>query len=232
MCGRYTLRASAEDIAREFELAQIPPWTPRYNIAPTQDVLAVRMHKGEREATLLRWGLIPSWTEDVKKAPLLINAKCETAAAKPAFRAAFERRRCLVLADGFYEWQTVGKRKQPYYYRLKGERPFAFAGLWEFWKQGEQIIRSCAILTTDANELTAAVHDRMPVLLDRDARRLWLDPQIDDPGKLEGICRPYPASEMVAARVNPVVNKAANDGPECIAGVTDDGVDRDLFAGT
>jgi putative SOS response-associated peptidase YedK len=227
MCGRYTLRASAEDIAREFELAQVPPWTPRYNIAPTQDVLAVRLHKGEREAELLRWGLIPSWTEDVKKAPLLINAKCETAAQKPAFRAAFERRRCLVIADGFYEWKKVGKEKQPYYYRLRDERPFAFAGLWEFWKQGEQIIRSCAILTTEPNELTAAVHDRMPVLLDREAWRPWLDPDIEDPAKLIDLCRPYPAAALTASRVNPVVNKAANDSPVCIASV----VEGDLFTG-
>jgi putative SOS response-associated peptidase YedK len=225
MCGRYTLRASAEDIAREFQLTCIPPWTPRYNVAPTQDVLAVRIHKGEPEAALLRWGLIPSWTQDAKKAPLLINAKCETAASKPAFRSAFERRRCLVIADGFFEWKKAGKEKQPYYYRLRDQRPFAFAGLWEFWKEGAQTIHSCAILTTDANELTAPVHDRMPVILDREARQRWLDSQIDDPAKLQEICRPYPASEMMASRVNPVVNRATNDSPQCIA----DFVEGDLF---
>lgn len=228
MCGRYTLRASAEDIAREFQLTCIPPWTPRYNIAPTQDVLAVRMRNGAPEAELLRWGLIPSWTEDVKKAPLLINAKCETAASKPAFRAAMERRRCLVIADGFFEWKKAGKEKQPFHYRLRDQRPFAFAGLWEFWKQGEQIIKSCAILTTDANELTAPVHDRMPVILDHESQRLWLDPDIQDPAKLKDICRPYPASEMTTSRVNPIVNKATNDSPECIASV----VEADLFGHT
>jgi putative SOS response-associated peptidase YedK len=217
MCGRFTLRAPPQAIVDEFERPVLPPYVPRWNIAPTQQILALRVHDGEPEMAMLRWGLIPSWAEDPKKSPLLINAKAETAATKPAFRAAFKRRRCLILADGFYEWQKVGKQRQPYYHRLKNERPFAFAGLWERWDKGEQPIESCAILTTDANEVAAAVHDRMPVILGRDARRAWLDPDIDDPAALQQLLRPYPAAEMTAFQVNPIVNKSANEGPECIA---------------
>jgi putative SOS response-associated peptidase YedK len=217
MCGRYTMRSPANVIADEFELPVMPPYVPRWNIAPTQMVAAIRLQDGKQVAATLRWGLIPSWVQDVKKSPLLINAKSETAATKPAFRAAFKRRRCLVLADGYYEWQKVGKLKQPYYHRLKNDRPFAFAGLWERWEKGEQPIESCTILTTDANELAAAFHDRMPVILPRDARCLWLDPEIDDAAALSKLLRPYPAAEMTAYAVNAIVNKAGNEGPECIA---------------
>jgi putative SOS response-associated peptidase YedK len=216
MCGRFSLHATPEDIAEEFERPVMPPWAPRYNIAPTENVLAVRLHHGAAEVEALRWGLIPSWAKDPKKAPLLINAKSETAATKPAFRAAFERRRCLVIADGYYEWQKVGRDKQPYYHRLAGGRPFAFAGLWEFWRRGEQTIKSCTILTTDANEVARPIHDRMPVILDKAARKVWLDPEIEDPAALTDVLRPYAAQEMVVYAVNPAVNKAGNEGPQCI----------------
>jgi len=217
MCGRFTLRAPPQAIVDEFERPVLPPYVPRWNISPTQQILALRMHDGEPEMAMLRWGLIPMWADDPKKSPLLINAKAETAATKPAFRTAFKRRRCLILADGFYEWEKVGKQKQPYYHRLKNERPFAFAGLWERWDKGEQPIESCTILTTDANEVAATVHDRMPVILGRDARTAWLDPEIDDPAALQQLLRPYPAEEMTAYQVNPIVNKSANEGADCIA---------------
>jgi len=229
MCGRYTLRAPADVIADEFELPVMPPWVPRWNVAPTQTVAAIRLTDGKPEGVNLRWGLIPWWAEDVKKLPLLINAKSESAATKPAFRDAFKRRRCLVLADGFFEWQKIGKQKQPWYYTLRNERPFAFAGLWDRWKRGEQPIESCTILTTDANELAAAVHDRMPVILAREARDAWLDPEIDDPAALQELLRPYPAAEMSAYQVNPIVNKAGNDVPECVAPL-DDGPAEPLFS--
>src|SRR5437879_6031020 len=193
MCGRFTLRAPPQAVADEFERPVLPPFMPRWNIAPTQQVLAIRMKDGTPEAAMLRWGLIPSWAQDPKKPPLLINAKAETAATKPAFRAAFKRRRCLVLADGYYEWQKVGKQKQPYYHRLRDERPFAFAGLWERCEKGEQPIESCTILTTGANEIAAAVHDRMPVILGREARRVWLDPHLDDAAALQQLLGPFPA---------------------------------------
>jgi putative SOS response-associated peptidase YedK len=217
MCGRFTLRAPPQAIVDEFERPVLPPYVPRWNIAPTQQVLAIRMDNGQPEMAMLRWGLIPSWAEDPKKPPLLINAKAETAATKPAFRAAFKRRRCLILVDGYYEWQKAGKLKQPYYHRLKSDTPFAFAGLWERWDKGEQPIESCTILTTDANEVAAAVHDRMPVILGRDTRQVWLDPHIDDPAALQQLLRPFPAAEMTAYQVNPIVNKSGNEGPDCIA---------------
>lgn len=217
MCGRYTLRARAEAVAAEFELPVMPPYVPRWNISPTQMVLAIRAKDHEAEAATFRWGLIPSWAKDLKQLPLLINAKSETAAAKPAFRAAFKRRRCLVLADGYYEWEKIGKQKQPWYHRYKDERPFAFAGLWERWEGGDKPMESCTILTTDANPVAAAVHDRMPVILEREARNVWLDPDVEDPAVLQALLRPCAADAMTAYRVNPVVNKAGNEGPECIS---------------
>ncbi len=168
---------------------------------------------------MLRRGLIPVWTSDIKKQPLLINAKSETAATKPSFRSAFKRRRCLMVADGYYEWKVIGKKKQPYYHRLSDERPFAFAGLWERWEKGEKPVESCTILTTDANSLASAVHDRMPVILPRAAYNAWLDPEIEDVGALQELLSLYPAAEMTAYAVNPIVNKAGNEGPECIAAV-------------
>ena len=217
MCGRYTLRSRAEAVADEFELPIMPPYVPRWNIAPTQMVAALRLHEGKPELATLRWGLIPSWAEDLKKLPLLINAKSETAATKPSFRSAFKRRRCLVLADGYYEWEKIGKQKLPWYHRLKDERPFAFAGLWERCEKGEKPVESCTILTTDANDVAASVHDRMPVILRRDVRRVWLDPDIEDVAVLQELLRPFPADEMTAYRVSPIVNKAGNEGAQCIA---------------
>jgi putative SOS response-associated peptidase YedK len=219
MCGRYSLRSKAEDIAAEFDLAAAPEWTPRYNLAPTEPVPVLRLRQGGPAVVMMRWGLVPTWVEDIKKAPLLINAKSETAAEKPAFRAAFQRRRCLVLADGWYEWQAEGKLKLPWYHRLRDERPFAFAGLWERWRRGDTALDSATILTTDANEVAGAVHDRMPVILGKQARTLWLDPEVEDVAALQELLRPYPAEEMVVYRVSPVVNKAGNEGPECIAPV-------------
>jgi putative SOS response-associated peptidase YedK len=219
MCGRFTLRSAPNLVAKEFELPVLPPYKPRWNIAPTQQILAVRLHDGKPEATMLRWGLIPAWAEDIKKAPLLINAKSETAATKPSYRSAFKRRRCLVVADGYYEWRAIGKKKQPYYHRLTDERPFAFAGLWERWEKGEKPVESCTILTTDANSLASAVHDRMPVILPHAGYKAWLDPEIEDVAALQGLLCPYPAKEMTAYPVNPIVNKAGNEGPECIAAV-------------
>jgi putative SOS response-associated peptidase YedK len=168
---------------------------------------------------MLRWGLIPAWTEDIKKLPLLLNAKSETAATKPFFRSAFKRRRCLVIADGYYEWKAIGKKKQQYYHRLTNDSLFAFAGLWERWEKGEKPVESCTIMTTDANSLASAVHDRMPVILPHAGYEAWLDPEIEDVAALQELLCPYPAKETTAYPVNPIVNKAGNEGPECIAAV-------------
>jgi putative SOS response-associated peptidase YedK len=170
-----------------------------------------------RECVLLRWGLIPGWAKDPAIGARLINARAETVAEKPAFRAAFRRRRCLVLADGFYEWQKSAKRKQPFFFHLRDDRPFAFAGLWESWEGGDNShLETCTILTTEPNDLVATVHDRMPVILAPDAHDAWLDPAVEQPDRLTPLLRPYPAEAMDAYPVGPLVNSPTHDGPGCI----------------
>ncbi|HEY1598513.1 MAG TPA: SOS response-associated peptidase [Pirellulales bacterium] len=167
MCGRFTLRTPAHAVADAFGLISTPDLQLRFNIAPTQLVAAVRFdpQQGGRQLTRLRWGLIPSWAADPSIGSRMINARADTVATKPAFRSAFKRRRCLVLADGFYEWKKVGSAKQPFFMRLKDDRPFAFAGLAEHWHRDGQTIDSCSIITTESNSLMAEIHDRMPVIL-------------------------------------------------------------------
>jgi putative SOS response-associated peptidase YedK len=169
MCGRYTLRTPVETLAKEFGIiGPLPEVQARYNVAPTQEVVAVLSEDALRHLEMLRWGLIPSWADDPAIGSRMINARSETAAEKPFFRRAFKKSRCLILADGFYEWQKTANGKQPYYIRMEDGSPFAFAGLWESWgKHGEEI-RSCAILTTDANDLVGEIHHRMPVILPPD----------------------------------------------------------------
>ncbi|MEE8560909.1 MAG: SOS response-associated peptidase, partial [Gemmatimonadota bacterium] len=181
MCGRFTLTTPAAEVARLFSVdyleTDLP--TPRYNVAPTQEVAAVRYddRRGGRELSLLRWGLLPYWVDDPADWPTLINARGESAHVKPAFREALADRRCLIVADGFYEWRREGGRKQPYYLRRPDGAPFALAGLWEHWERAGQSIESCAILTTDSNELVARLHDRMPVIIPPLGFDLWLDPE-------------------------------------------------------
>jgi putative SOS response-associated peptidase YedK len=215
MCGRFLLMTSGRDIAEHFDLADTPELFPRYNIAPTQPVLAVRAAGAGREGALLRWGLVPSWARDTKQAP--INARAETAADKPTFRHAMRKRRCLIPADGFYEWLALEGRKQPYCFRQVDGRPFAFAGLWERWEGPEGPVESCAILTTEANELVRPVHDRMPVILPERHWATWLDAGLQGAGELVPLLRPYPADAMRAYPVGPLVNNPRNDGPECLA---------------
>jgi putative SOS response-associated peptidase YedK len=181
----------------------------RFNVAPTQAIPVVRQTDAGRELAVVRWGLIPSWSKDPKSGPLLINARSETAAEKPAFRSAFKARRCLIPSDGFYEWKKIGNKKQPYHFHLANGQLLAFAGLWERWKE----IESCTILTTAANELSGQFHDRMPVILSPNDYAEWLDPQAKEPRKL---LTPFPASDMAAVAVNPIVNNARNEGPDCI----------------
>jgi putative SOS response-associated peptidase YedK len=215
MCGRFTLRTKLNILLQEFhaELRHELQLPPRYNIAPRQSVVIVRQSEAGRELTLMRWGLLPSWTKDPKTAPLLNNARSETVAEKPSFRAAFKSRRCLIPASGFFEWKREGNFKQPYYFRRPDDAPLAFAGLWERWHD----IESCTILTTDANELMAQIHDRMPVILSPNDYGEWLDPAATEPGKL---LTPLPSDDLVSYPVNPVVNKARNEGPECIEPVS------------
>ncbi len=221
MCGRFTLRATREELAALFQLPmeQVPPWVPRYNIAPTQPVLGVRVLQESdlgREMTFLHWGLIPFWADDPRIGSRLINARAETVADRPAFRAAFRRRRCLVPADGFYEWRKVDGRKQPYLVQLRGGRPFAFAGLWERWEREGSVIESCTIITVPANALVAPLHDRMPAILAPADHELWLDPREQDRRRLLSLLQPYPASEMEAFPVSPRVNHPRNDDPDLV----------------
>jgi putative SOS response-associated peptidase YedK len=216
MCGRFSLFSPAADLAEWLGLPEVPALEPRYNVAPTQPVAAVRAGPAAgRELVRLRWGLVLPWAPDVSIGNRLINARAETAADKPSFRAAFRQRRCLVPADGFYEWVGRAGKKQPIHFRLRGGRPFAFAALWERWQApGGPAVESCAILTTGANEL---VHDRMPVILGPDAFGPWLDPAVRGPAALAAWLRPYPAEAMTACPVGSWVNNPRNEGPACLA---------------
>jgi len=170
MCGRFTLRSSPASIAQVFGLVDVPDLLPLFNIAPTQPVAVVRQRANDRvkELVFLRWGLIPAWADDPSIGNRLANARSETVATKPSFRSAFRSRRCLVVADGFYEWQKTNGHKQPYFVGLQSDRPFGLAGLWERWEKGDEPVESCTILTTDANELMQPIHERMPVILPPD----------------------------------------------------------------
>lgn len=220
MCGRYTQTQSAAAIAQAFRLSGVPPTSPRYNIAPTQlvgTVVQTQLHP-ERQFRVMRWGLVPSWAKDPAIGNRLINARAETVAEKPSFRTALRYRRCLIVADGFYEWQREGRKKQPYYFQLEAHQPFGFAGLWEQWesKTTGEILETCTILTTEANDILRPIHDRMPVILPPDAYERWLDPDLNRATDLLPLLQPYAAAEMVAYPVNPIVNRATNDRPECI----------------
>jgi putative SOS response-associated peptidase YedK len=222
MCGRFTLRTPVADLVEVFELLRKPELKPRYNIAPKQPVAVVHQSGKDREFSSMRWGLVPSWWKDPMAAATLINARAETLAAKRAFRDAFQRRRCLIPADGFYEWRkSEGTNKQPYYVRLKNDRPFAFAGLWEHWEgSGSSAIESCVIVTTEANVLLRLLHDRMPAILPSEDFGRWLDPDSEDTSDLVGLLRPYPPAEMSVYPVSTLVNSPRNDSPECIAKVS------------
>jgi putative SOS response-associated peptidase YedK len=219
MCGRFTLTQSPEALADVFHVQQRLDLEAQYNIAPTQTVVTVlhNVESKKREFKKLRWGLIPSWAKDPSISTKLINARGETIAEKPSFRSAFKQRRCLVVADGFYEWQRKQGKKQPFYFRLKDEQPFGFAGLWEKWTnpEGEEI-NSCTIVTTTANEILQPIHDRMPVILAPQDYDLWLDPQEQKPQALQHLLSPYPASEMTAYPVSTVVNSPKYNSAECI----------------
>jgi putative SOS response-associated peptidase YedK len=218
MCGRFTLKAKPETIAAEFGLDDVPPLEPRFNVAPTQGVAAVRLDQetGVRRLGLLRWGLVPSWADDPAIGNRMIYARAETVAEKPAYRNAFKSRRALIVADGFYEWQKQASRKQPFHIRPKDDRPFAIAGLWEHWERETRTVDSCALITTGPNELMQTIHDRMPVILRREDYGLWLDPAVKDAAVLAALLRPYPAEEMVATPISTLVNNPANDRPECV----------------
>lgn len=216
MCGRFTFSKNQEAIATKFKLKNLPEITPRYNIAPNQQLPAIIV-TDHKELKLFKWGLIPSWATDDKMGIKLINARTETVSTKPAFRNAFRSQRCLILADGFYEWRMENNQKQPYYFTMKDHEIFAFAGLWETWQNPEgEIINTCTILTTKANKIVSEIHARMPAILIESDYDLWLDTKIKKTDILVSILKPYSAEKMVSYPVSLAVNKINYDGIDCI----------------
>jgi len=230
MCGRFVC-SKAPEVYGSFYDVVAPPIAPNFNVAPTHNVAVVRMDDAQKVCVLQCWGLIPSWAKDTKT--IYINARADTLFDKPAFRVSVKRRRCLILADGYYEWKTFGpKKKQPYFLRPKDDGPIAFAGIWDCWSPPHpqplsqeargalEPIESCGIITTDANELSRPIHDRMPVMLRGAEAAAWIDPAIEEPRLLAELLRPFPAELMTCYAVGPLVNSVKNNGPQCIAPAT------------
>lgn len=225
MCGRFSLSTDKDDLQSRYGfvdpqgiLLQL-----RHNIAPSQSHPVVIINQDQRELALMRWGLIPPWAKDMSIGNKMINARAETLAKKASFKKPFKDKRCLVLADGFFEWQKIDKKKIPYYFMLKSKHPFAFAGLWEQWKHPEgETIRSFTIITTKANELVKPIHDRMPVILKENLETQWVDAENKDTDKLSSLLQPYPAGLMLAYRVSDIVNSPKNDIPECVEPIAED----------
>lgn len=220
MCGRITLSTDKDDLQSRF--GYIDPdktlFKPRFNIAPSQNSPTVIVNKDNRELKMMRWGLVPFWAKEISIGYKMINAKAETVHEKPSYRKPFKERRCLVLADGFYEWKRPDKKtKIPFLFVLKTRGPFAFAGLWDLWKNpnGEELL-TFTIITTSANELMAPIHDRMPVILPQKVESRWLDPEFKDTDKLKTLLQPYPSDKMEAYEVSSIVNSPKNDTPSCI----------------
>lgn len=214
------MTSPGEVLAEFFELVEVPPVAPRYNIAPTQPVPVVRTDRAAkaRRFDLLHWGLIPSWAKDPIIGSRMINARAETVAGKPSFRSAIRYRRCLLAADGFYEWKKIEgqKRKQPYYIHLGDHRPFAFAGLWEHWEGADgSEIESCTIITTEPNALMRPLHNRMPVILHPKDYAVWLDPQVQKPDSVQSLLVPYAGDDLTCCPVSTAVNNPSNDVPAC-----------------
>ena len=227
MCGRYTLTTPLEALRHLFDFAESPNFAPRYNIAPTQTVPVVRVGEGRRSLVMMRWGLLPSWAKDMSMAARMINARAETVANKPAFRAAFRARRCLVPADGYFEWQTEGGRRQPYRVTRADGAPMAFAGLWERWKalqdsrgknpvSAGELIETFTIVTTAAGPSVGNLHDRMPAVIEPDDFETWLSAPADEAERLHPLLQPT-GDAFTITRVSARVNAVRNDDPECIA---------------
>lgn len=219
MCGRYRLSRRKQILEEQFDTAPWEDdWNPRYNIAPTQPVPVIRQHPREpiRQISVMKWGLIPHWAKDASGAAGTINARSETAAEKPAFRDPMRYRRCLIPADAFYEWKRNGASKQPYCFEVNDGEMFAFAGLWDGWKNAEgQWVKTCAILTTTPNAVTSAIHDRMPVIVHPDSYDLWLDPGTTKAQVVSELLKPYDARLMRSYPISTRINQVANDDEDC-----------------
>lgn len=217
MCGRFVLSATPAAVQQAFNLTTMPAeMPPRYNIAPTQPV-AVITNEAPSELTFHRWGLIPSWAKDMSIGSKMINARSESAAEKPSFRSAFRRRRCIIPADGYYEWQAHGKDKTPMFIHKQGQAVFGMAGLWEVWHDADGgQLRTCSILTTDANPFMQSIHNRMPVILHPDDYALWLSPAEEPLSVLQGLMKPWDGNDLTAYPVSKAVNRPANDSAALI----------------
>ncbi|MBF9231864.1 SOS response-associated peptidase [Microvirga alba] len=214
MCGRYSIVLAPDAYRKFFEYAENPNFPPRYNVAPTQPIPIVIEEKGERHFQLVRWGFLPGWVKDPKEFPLVINARGETLETKPTFKAALKRRRCVFLAEGFYEWRREGREKTPFLIRMRAREPMPLAGLWETYSAPDgSEIDTAAIITTDANGVLAAVHDRMPVILSREDLKTWLDVSDEDTKKAIRLVRPCPEDWLDMVPVSSRVNKVENDDP-------------------
>jgi len=232
MCGRYTLHTEKEALAERFDFdpADLAGFVPRYNLAPTQDAVVVRASGSRHGASFMRWGLVPSWAKALKGLPQMINARAEGIAEKPSFRTPLRRQRCLIPADGFYEWQAPvppGKRKIPHWIGLASGEPFALAGLWSVWHPKDVLeakpLFSCAIITTASNTAVRPIHERMPVILPRDSEPRWLDPALDDNvDALLGLLVPVASDALRAYPISTRVNSVRNDDPSLLALATDD----------
>ena len=234
MCGRYRLSRQKQIVEEYFDcVSEKVDWNPGYNIAPTQPVPVIRQNPGEaiRELSLVRWGLIPSWSKDASMAAKMINARAETASTRPVFRDGLKSRRCLILADAFYEWKKIGKAKQPYCFEVGHGELFGFAGIWDCWKDASgKRVETCSILTTAPNSVTSAVHDRMPVILDPDGYDLWLDPGMRDVARVTELLKPYDARLMRFYPVSARINHVVHDGEQCSAPVELPAVQDRLFS--
>ncbi len=221
MCGRFSLDALPTTLASHFGVSKVPELAPRYNIAPSQDIAVVRESASGRECVLLRWGLVPAWSKEPKTKYSTINARAETVADKPAYRAAFRHRRCLIPATGFYEWQQRDDEKIPHYIHLQDGGLFAFAGLWEHWQHDDQTLDSCTLIVTGANPLMAPIHTRMPVILPPAQYAAWLDPDTPDRATLLSMLTPYTASPMEAWPVSRLVNNPRHESAQCMERAAD-----------
>lgn len=218
MCGRFSLTAELDVLIERFQIDQvtIDNYSARYNIAPSQQIPTIIRANNENRLGTLRWGLIPFWAKDASISNKLINARSETAEEKASFKHALKKRRCVILSDGFYEWKKDKDRKIPMRIQVNNGEPFAMAGLWEQWKDGEKTIYTCTILTTEANEMMKDIHNRMPVILPRDKEHDWIDPSLEDFNILKDIMQPYPDDQMNAYEVSKLVNSPKNEDPSCI----------------
>lgn len=216
MCGRFTLTENIQFLQQQFLFEFDEVIEPRYNIAPSQMVLAIGSNGKQRKGSMLKWGLVPYWAKDEKIGYKMINARSEGIDEKPSFRQSFMNRRCLILADGFYEWKKTETGKQPYRFMMKNRKPFAFAGLYDVWKNNGQTIASCTVITTTPNRVTEDVHDRMPVILHEEDYDQWINPLNDDFVRLKSLLVPYPAEAMTKYSVSTLVNSPKNEIAECV----------------